>query len=143
MHTMQFTCVSEEAKATADSSRLIPPYNEDAQRPHDVYALHDIIPEAEFNAIPVNAFKNANDMKDRYALLPWSRSDWVKLQLRLIYSAPKPDKRDLYVCYPSSHSATLIPFSLVASQEDRILCLNNDGVLQKLAKRRRQGRATA
>ena len=90
----------EEAKATADSNRLIPTYNEDAQRPQDVYALHDVIPETEFNAIPVNAFKSAKTPQERYSLLPWSRSDWVKLQLRLIYSAPKPDKRDLYVYAP-------------------------------------------
>ena len=85
----------EEAKAAADSSRLIPRYNEDAQRSEDVYALHDIIPDAEFNAIPVNSFKSATTSQERYALLPWDRSDWVKLQLRLLYSAPKPDKRVL------------------------------------------------
>ncbi|KAI1789709.1 RNA polymerase I associated factor, A49-like protein [Ganoderma leucocontextum] len=90
---------TEEAKATADSNRLIPPYNEDAQRPQDVYALHDVVPEAEFNAIPINAFKSAKTIQERYALLPWNRSDWVKLQLRLIYSAPKLDKRDLKVVY--------------------------------------------
>ena len=78
----------EEAKETADSTRLIPPYNVDAQRPQDVYALHDIIPEVELNALPVNAFKSAKTPQERYALLPHSRSDWVKLQLRLIYSAP-------------------------------------------------------
>ena len=90
--------ILEEAKATADSSRLIPPYNADAERPQDVYALHDIIPEAEFNALPINAFKSASTHQERYALLPYNRSDWVKLQLRLIYSAPKPNKSDLYVC---------------------------------------------
>ncbi|KAI0759036.1 RNA polymerase I associated factor, A49-like protein [Fomes fomentarius] len=90
---------AEEAKATADSSRLIPPYNADAERPEDVYALHDIIPEAELNALPINVFKSAKTHQERYALLPFNRSDWVKLQLRLIYSAPKPNKSDLKVLY--------------------------------------------
>lgn len=85
----------EEAKEAADSNRLVPPYDADAKRPQDVYALHDIIPEAEYNALPINAFKAAKTPQDRYALLPFSRSDWVKLQLRLIYSAPKPNKSDL------------------------------------------------
>ena len=86
---------SEEAKATADSHRLIPPYNEDAERPQDVYSLHDIIPEAELNALPINAFKSAKTPQERYALLPYARSDWVQLQLRLVYAAPKPNKNDL------------------------------------------------
>ena len=43
----------EEAKATENSSRLIPPYDENASRPDDVYKLHDIIPEAEFNALSI------------------------------------------------------------------------------------------
>ncbi|KAI0354308.1 RNA polymerase I associated factor A49-like protein [Trametes cingulata] len=90
---------AEEAKATADSSRLVPPYNADAQNPGDVYALHDIIPEAEFNALPISAFKSAKSDKDRIALLPFSRSDWLKLQLKLIYSAPKPNKTDLKLVY--------------------------------------------
>ncbi|EJF57477.1 RNA polymerase I associated factor, A49-like protein [Dichomitus squalens LYAD-421 SS1] len=111
---------AEEAKATADSNRLIPPYNEDAQRPHDVYALHDIIPEAEFNAIPVNAFKNANDMQDCYALLPWSRSDWIKLQLRFIYSAPKPDKRELKTVYYVSAMIAFYKNSRIVGDKDAL-----------------------
>ncbi|RDX40440.1 RNA polymerase I associated factor, A49-like protein [Polyporus arcularius HHB13444] len=86
---------TEEAKATADSSRLIPPYNADAQRPQDVYALHDIIPEAEYNALSIGAIKAAKTQPERLKLLPFDRSDWVKLQLRLIFAAPKPDKTEL------------------------------------------------
>ena len=89
----------EEAKAAADSNRLIPPYNADAQRPQDVYALHDIIPEAEFNALPIGAIKSAKTHPERYKLLPFDRSDWVKLQLRLIFSESKPDKTELCVSY--------------------------------------------
>ncbi|KAI0651188.1 RNA polymerase I associated factor A49-like protein [Trametes meyenii] len=97
----------EEAKATADSSRLIPPYNADALSPKDVYALHDIIPEAEFNALPISAFKTAKTDKDRIALLPFNRSDWLRLQLRLIYSAPKPNKTELKIVY---YIATMMAF---------------------------------
>ncbi|PIL25986.1 hypothetical protein GSI_11740 [Ganoderma sinense ZZ0214-1] len=111
---------AEEAKATADSSRLIPPYNEDAQRPQDVYALHDVIPEAEFNAIPVNAFKSAKTPQERYSLLPWSRSDWVKLQLRLIYSAPKPDKRDLKTVYYISTMMAFYKSSRTVGDKDAL-----------------------
>ncbi|KAI0659646.1 RNA polymerase I associated factor A49-like protein [Cubamyces menziesii] len=90
---------AEEAKAAADSSRLIPPYNADAQSPKDVYALHDIIPEAEFNALPVSIFKASKSDKDALSHLPSNRSDWLKLQLKLIYSAPKPNKTELKIVY--------------------------------------------
>lgn len=105
----------DEAKATADSSRLIPPYNADAQSAKDVYALHDIIPEAEFNALPISAFKSAKSDRDRIALLPFNRSDWLKLQLKLIYSAPKANKTDLYVYtsrYPLLRSSRNFPGKL-------------------------------
>ncbi|KAI9058825.1 RNA polymerase I associated factor A49-like protein [Trametes sanguinea] len=90
---------ADEAKAAADSNRLIPPYNADAQSPDEVYSLHDIIPEAEFNALPVSAFKSAKSLHDRIALLPFNRSDWLKLQLKLIYSAPKANKTELKLVY--------------------------------------------
>ncbi|CDO68785.1 hypothetical protein BN946_scf184989.g51 [Trametes cinnabarina] len=90
---------ADQAKAAADSSRLIPPYNADAQSPDEVYGLHDIIPEAEFNALPVSTFKAAKSYHDRIALLPFNRSDWLKLQLKLIYSAPKANKTDLKLVY--------------------------------------------
>ncbi|KAI0920527.1 hypothetical protein AcV5_010239 [Taiwanofungus camphoratus] len=87
----------EEAKASADSSRLIPPHNTDAQRPEDVYSLHDIIPEAEFNALSTSSFKSAASDKERIALLPFSRSDWINQHLRLLFSAPKLKKTDMKI----------------------------------------------
>ncbi|OSD00005.1 RNA polymerase I associated factor A49-like protein [Trametes coccinea BRFM310] len=90
---------ADEAKAAADSNRLIPPYHADAQSPEQVYDLHDIIPEVEFNALPVSAFKSAKSLQDRIALLPYNRSDWLKLQLKLIYSAPKANKTELKLVY--------------------------------------------
>lgn len=69
--------------------------------------MHDIIPEAEFNALPISAFKSAKSDRDRIALLPFNRSDWLKLQLKLIYSAPKANKTDLHV-YTARYRAAAI-----------------------------------
>ncbi|KAI0339086.1 RNA polymerase I associated factor, A49-like protein [Trametopsis cervina] len=87
----------EEAKATADSSRLIPPYDEHATQPNDVYKLHDIIPEAEFNALSTTPLKSAGSQKDRVAMLPYGRSLWVNQHLNLLYNTPKPNNRTLKI----------------------------------------------
>ena len=87
----------EEAKATENSSRLIPPYDENASRPDDVYKLHDIIPEAEFNALSITPLKSAGSNKERQALLPYSRSNWVNQHLNLVFSTPKPNKTTLKI----------------------------------------------
>ncbi|OSX57880.1 hypothetical protein POSPLADRAFT_1155569 [Postia placenta MAD-698-R-SB12] len=87
----------EQAKASADSSRLIPPYNADAQRPDDVYILSDIIPDAEFNVLSIAAFKSAESNQQRAALLPFSRSNWVNQHMALLFSAPKLRKTDMKV----------------------------------------------
>ncbi|OBZ74745.1 DNA-directed RNA polymerase I subunit RPA49 [Grifola frondosa] len=88
----------QQAKTSADSSRLVPPYNADAERPDDVYALHDIIPEAEFNAISIAAFKSADSNHERIALLPYKRSNWVNQHLHLLFSASKLKKTHVCVC---------------------------------------------
>ncbi|KZT03300.1 RNA polymerase I associated factor A49-like protein [Laetiporus sulphureus 93-53] len=85
----------EEAKESADSGRLIPPHNADAQHPEDVYALQGIIPDSEFNALSVSAFKSAKSIEDRIALLPWSRSNWINQHLTLLLSASKMHKKDM------------------------------------------------
>ena len=82
-------------KETADSSRLIPPHNADAKVPDDVYALHDIIPDTEFNALSVTPFKNAATDQERKALLAWRHSHWVNQHLGLLFQAPKLRKTDL------------------------------------------------
>ncbi|KAI0092308.1 RNA polymerase I associated factor, A49-like protein [Irpex rosettiformis] len=82
----------EEAKAAADSNRLIPPYDENASRPDDVYKLHDIIPEAEFNALSIAPLKSAGSNKERQAMLPYSRSNWINQHLNLVYSTPRVNK---------------------------------------------------
>lgn len=92
----------EEAKAVADGSRLIPPYDEHATRPDDVYKLHSIIPEAEFNALSISKLKAAND-RDRIRALPYWRSNWVNQHITLLFSAPKPNKTLLSVILPLDH----------------------------------------
>ncbi|EKM52686.1 uncharacterized protein PHACADRAFT_261280 [Phanerochaete carnosa HHB-10118-sp] len=89
----------EEAKAAADSSRLIPPYNADAQRPDDVYKLHDIIPEAEFNAVQINNLKGMSSNNERVTALPYTRSNWVNQHMSLLFSTPKPNKIELKILF--------------------------------------------
>ncbi|KAF7977898.1 hypothetical protein HWV62_2454 [Athelia sp. TMB] len=83
----------EEAKEAADSSRLIPPYNLDAQIPGDVYRLHDIIPEAEWKALSITALTTAESSKDRVALLPYSRSSWINQHLSILFAAGVLNKK--------------------------------------------------
>lgn len=85
----------EEAKAIADSSRLIPPYDQGAGSPHLVYALEDIVPKAELDSISISPFKAAKTEQERRNLLPFSRSNWISHHLGLVFSAPKVNKKDL------------------------------------------------
>ncbi|KAJ3572194.1 hypothetical protein NP233_g3247 [Leucocoprinus birnbaumii] len=68
---------SEEAKEAADNNRLIPPFSTTATEPDDIYALHSIIPENEWKALSISAFDETTSHKDRIALLPHTRSQWV------------------------------------------------------------------
>ncbi|KAF9451334.1 Rpa49 subunit specific to nuclear RNA polymerase I [Macrolepiota fuliginosa MF-IS2] len=74
---------AEEAKEIADSNRLIPPFSATATEPDDVYPLHSIIPENEWKALSVSSFDEASDNKERIALLPHSRSEWVNARMRI------------------------------------------------------------
>ncbi|CAL1698160.1 unnamed protein product [Somion occarium] len=87
----------EEAKAEADASRLIPPYDPDAERPQDAYPLHGIIPEPEFNALSVSELKAAPDANGRQAALPFGRSTWLRERLNLEFSTPKPKTKNLKI----------------------------------------------
>ncbi|KAL4253801.1 RPA49/POLR1E RNA polymerase subunit family protein [Abortiporus biennis] len=89
----------EETEAKANEHRLIPPFNQDAARPEDVYALKDLIPDNEYNAILVSALKDAGTEKERLAILPWSRSDWISAHLRLVFAAPKPKNSTLKLLF--------------------------------------------
>jgi DNA-directed RNA polymerase I subunit RPA49 len=60
-----------------------------------VYKLHDIVPEAELNAININPIKGLATNLERVQALPYTRSNWVNQHLSLLFAAPKPNKIDL------------------------------------------------
>ncbi|KAI0052437.1 RNA polymerase I associated factor, A49-like protein [Auriscalpium vulgare] len=86
----------DEAKVAADAARLIPPYNAEAQTPEDAYPLLQIIPEQEWNALDglVQQLKGAASDTDRYRMLPFVRSTWIRQHLRRAFSGPKPKNKD-------------------------------------------------
>ena len=83
-----------------NSARLIPVYNADAERPEDVYPLHNVIPEQEWAALDnlLHKLKNEPDDRARVRMLPNARSDWLRQHLVLAYSVPKPKSK--LVCVP-------------------------------------------
>ncbi|KAN0142082.1 RNA polymerase I associated factor, A49-like protein [Lactarius tabidus] len=85
----------EKMEHVVNAARLIPAYNADAQRPEDVYPLHNIIPEQEWAALDnlLYKLKNEPDDRARVRLLSNSRSDWLRQQLMLAFSAPKPKSK--------------------------------------------------
>lgn len=84
---------------SANATRLIPAYDADAQRPEDIYPLHNIIPEMEWVAIDslLPKLKNAADDRARARLLPHARSDWLRQHLMLVYSSSKPKAKIVFV----------------------------------------------
>ena len=88
----------EQAKSTADDSRLIPPFNADAERPDDVYPIANIITDAGWNSISISAMLKAENDRDRTALLPYNRSTWIKQKVSEAFSGRKPNKATLYLC---------------------------------------------
>jgi DNA-directed RNA polymerase I subunit RPA49 len=86
---------------SANAARLIPAYNVDAQRPEDIYPLHNIIPELEWAALDglLPKLKNAADDRARARLLPNTRSDWFRQHLMLAYSSSKPKPKFTFVLF--------------------------------------------
>ena len=82
-----------------NAARLIPAHNADAQKPEDVYPLHNIIPDQEWTALDnlLHKLKNEPDDRARARLLPNARSDWLRQHLMLAYSGPKPRSTLVYV----------------------------------------------
>ncbi len=80
---------------SVNAARLIPAYDADAQRPEDIYPLHNIIPELEWAALAslLPKLKNATDDRARARLLPNARSDWIRQHLMLAYSSSKPKSK--------------------------------------------------
>ncbi|KXN83994.1 DNA-directed RNA polymerase I subunit rpa49 [Leucoagaricus sp. SymC.cos] len=74
---------AEEAKEVTDNNRLIPPFSTTATKPDDIYPLHSIIPETEWKALSLSAFDETTSDKERIALLPHSRSQWVNAHMRI------------------------------------------------------------
>lgn len=64
-----------------------------ATTPQDAYHLHDIIPEAEFNTLPVSHAFGSGVFDECIESFPQNRSEYVRQHLKAIISAPKPDKR--------------------------------------------------
>ncbi|KAF9239431.1 Rpa49 subunit specific to nuclear RNA polymerase I [Melanogaster broomeanus] len=87
----------EEAQATANSTRLIPAYNADAETPSEIYPLHNIIPEAEWKALSTAAISDASTSKERTAFLPYQRSSWVNQHLNLVCASPSPSKTHIKI----------------------------------------------
>jgi DNA-directed RNA polymerase I subunit RPA49 len=86
---------------SANAARLIPDYNANAERPEDIYPLHNIIPEPEWAALDslLHKLKNATDDRSRVRLLPNARSDWLRHHLMLAYSVPKPKSKISFVAF--------------------------------------------
>jgi len=92
----------EQAKATADDSRLIPPFNADAERPDDAYPIANIISDAEWNSISISALLKAENDRDRAALLPYNRSTWIKQKVQDAFAGRKPNKSTLKLLFAIS-----------------------------------------
>lgn len=87
---------SEGAKEVADSNRLIPPYSATAMDPADIYPLHSIIPEAEWKALSISPFDAAQTLKDKCALLPFRKSNYLYQHMKgLAESEAKIRKKHL------------------------------------------------
>ena len=93
---------------SVNAARLIPAYDADAERPEDIYPLHNVIPELEWAALDSlpPKLKNATDDRARARLLPNARSDWIRQHLMLAYSSSKPKSKFVYVPL-----CTIYPFS--------------------------------
>ncbi|KAF9054188.1 Rpa49 subunit specific to nuclear RNA polymerase I [Panaeolus papilionaceus] len=98
---------AEETKEAADNNRLIPPFSTEATDPADVYPLHSIIPEAEWKALSITPFDAAADMKQKKAMLPYQRSNWVNEHLKTLDTSTSKNKKNLKMLLYISAMLTL------------------------------------
>ena len=77
----------------ADKNRLIPPFSESATDPADIYALYDIIPEAELKSLSISQFEATESQKEKIAMLPYRKSTWVNDHLSTLTEAAGKKKK--------------------------------------------------
>ncbi|KAF7759726.1 hypothetical protein Agabi119p4_11421 [Agaricus bisporus var. burnettii] len=119
---------TEEAKEAADTNRLIPPFSTSATEPEDIYPLHKIIPETEWKALSLSAFDDTSSDKERIALLPHSRSNWLNAHMH-IWGRPdsgKDRKKNLKLLL---YISALFAFNNAAGKRD----FNADQTRERLA----------
>ncbi|KLO18764.1 Rpa49 subunit specific to nuclear RNA polymerase I [Schizopora paradoxa] len=116
----------EKAKELEDESRNIPPFNAEAKTPSEVYELHKIIPQAEFNAIDINEILQASSDYERMSSVPSRRSDWVRHHVSSICNSSKPDKKALKIVL---YVSAMMAFYVSAHK----LCNDRDALQQRLS----------
>ncbi|KJA17181.1 hypothetical protein HYPSUDRAFT_146886 [Hypholoma sublateritium FD-334 SS-4] len=88
----------EQAKVATDKNRLIPPFSLTATDPAEVYPLHSIIPESEWKALVISPFDAAETDREKIALLPFRKSNWVNNHLLSVgESTGKSKKKNLKI----------------------------------------------
>jgi len=127
-----------EVEAMGDANRLIPPFNKQAHTPDEVYALHDLIPLQEFNAIQTSTLKGLTSDKDRFFQLPYSRSDWVQKHMKLLFSTPKVKNSDLKIMFYIStllsfhfHAKSVKDKKVLQDKMDKVPSVIVDGLLAR------------
>lgn len=115
----------EAAQAHADNARLVPAHNADAIVPGDIYPLHNIIPEAEWEVLSSTPFLEANGSKEQRALLPSQRSKWVNQHLESILGSASPSKTNIKVL---QYVSCMMLFRSLASRN-----LEREVLLEKLS----------
>jgi DNA-directed RNA polymerase I subunit RPA49 len=133
---------AEESQESTNKGRLIPPFSADATDPADVYPLHNIIPEAEWKAIPTSAFESAQSHQERVQLLPFRRSDWIHYHLRNLAQKENKNNKNLYVVHrigfasrPDCHLNSKILFYISAMFALRQALLSKNFDKEKLFER--------
>lgn len=115
----------EEAKANADSTRLVPRYDIDALNPSDIYPVHHIIPKPEWKALSISPYTSASAGAERVALLPFKRSNWINDHLALAFASSSPNKTTIKMLMYIS--------AMIAFHKATFRDINKDVIQQKLS----------
>lgn len=68
----------------ANMSRPIPPYDLTATSPGDIYDMDSVVTAAELDSFDIETLITVKTLKERQALLPYRRSDFIASRLRRI-----------------------------------------------------------